>query len=198
MIGLVVFLPALLQAEPWEKVAAVGDGDSITLAGGQRVRYLGLNAPERGGNGAGEFLAEEAFRYNKRLVNGREVRLEYDPERRDRYDRLLAYVFLRDGLFANKELIRRGFAHVLVQTPKLTRFEELLQAQREAMEAGEGIWEKALQETDQGYRGQRVSLKFHRLSCPLGEQIRARNLVRFKHKREAYWLGYSPCRQCRP
>jgi micrococcal nuclease len=192
------FSPVFLQAGSWEKVTGVGDGDSIALANGERVRYLGINAPERGGTGEREFFAEEAYQYNRQLVRGREVRLEFDPERRDRYDRLLAYVFLKDGLFVNKELIRQGYAHVLVQTPRLSRFEELLQAQREAIQAKKGIWEKALQESDMGYRGQKVTLKFHRLSCPLGAHIRPQNLVLFKVKEEAFWLGYSPCRQCKP
>jgi endonuclease YncB( thermonuclease family) len=195
---LLFLLPILVQAEPWELVVSVGDGDSISLSSGEKVRYLGINAPERGLQEGGEFLAEEAWNHNKRLVKGREVRLEFDLEKRDRYGRLLAYVFLKDGLFVNEELVRQGYAHVLVQTPRLSRFEPLLKAQREALKERRGIWTRALEETDRGYRGHKTTLKFHRLSCPLGSQIRAHNLVLFNNKKEAYWLGYSPCRQCKP
>jgi micrococcal nuclease len=182
----------------WHKVASVEDGDSITLENGRRVRYLGIDSPERGGPGKGEPWADEAHRLNRRLVRGQEVRLEYEAERLDRYQRLLARVYLRNGLWVNGELVRKGLAHVLFQAPNTEKFEELLKWQREAMADRRGIWNKTLEETDSGYRGQGITRKFHRRNCLNGQKIAARNLALFKHKKDAYAQGFSPCRICRP
>lgn len=182
----------------WLKVTSVQDGDSITLENGRRVRYLGIDSPERGGPGKGEYLAEEAQRLNRQLVLGKEIRLEYEPERQDRYQRLLAQVYLKNGLWVNGELINRGLGHVLFQAPNGGQFEELLKRQRAALNDRRGIWKKALEETDSGYLGQRLTRKFHRAACADGLKIAGRNLIPFKSKKDAYWLGFSPCRLCRP
>lgn len=198
LIVLFWVLPGGALSAGWELVTGVMDGDTIQLAKGQKVRYLGIDAPERGGNGPAEFLAEEAFLFNRRLVLNKKVRLEAGPEEQDRYGRVLAYVFLADGLFVNGELIKKGFAHVLYHGPGQDRFEALLRWQREAIQEARGIWAKALEETAALYRGQRGSRRFHRQDCSFGEKIVSKNLVLFKSKKEAYWQGYSPCRICKP
>lgn len=182
----------------WKKVVRVDDGDSIRLEDGRRVRYLGIDAPEMGEAGKGEFLAEEAASFNRRLVLGREVRLELEREERDRYERLLAQVVLRDGRWVNEALVAAGLAHVLYQPPNTERFESLLRVQRKALDAGRGIWQEALRDTEAAYRASEKSRKFHRPDCPLGQRISPVNLKRFQRKKEAYWRGYSPCRVCRP
>ncbi|HSO71802.1 MAG TPA: thermonuclease family protein [Thermodesulfobacteriota bacterium] len=179
-------------------MTSVEDGDSITLDNGRRVRYLGIDSPERGGPGKGEYLAEEAHRFNRRLVRGQEVRLEYEAERLDRYQRLLARVYLKNGLWVNGEMVKKGLAHVLYQAPNTDKFDELLKRQQDAMDHRRGIWSRALEETDSAYRGQGITRKFHRRDCVDGQKIAARNLVLFKHKKDAYAQGFSPCRICRP
>ena len=190
--------PGPVQAQTWIRVASVADGDSISLSNGERVRYLGINAPERGEPGKAEFLAQEAFQFNRNLVLGKEIRVEFEGEKRDRFNRELAYVYLQDGTWVNRELVKEGYAHVLYQSPGLEKFEEFLSAQQEAIRGKRGIWQKALQETEPGYRGQGKSRKFHRLDCAYGRRISAKNQVIFTTKKEAYWLGFSPCRSCRP
>ena len=201
LFSLFILFPAPIRAESpaeWRKVAGVEDGDSITLEDGRRVRYLGIDSPERGGPGKGEYLAEEAHRFNRQLVRGQEVRLEYEAERLDRYQRLLAQVYLKNGLWVNGEMVRKGLAHVRCQAPNTEKFEALLKCQREAMDDRRGIWSKALEETDSGYRGQGTTRKFHRRDCGNGQKIAARNLIVFRYKKDAYGQGFSPCRVCRP
>src|SRR3990172_5325406 len=116
-LSLLIALAALLcccgakpQGPPPEAlVVQVGDGDTVTIAGGQKVRLLGIDAPEleREGRPA-DFLAHKAKAELARLVQGRQVRLEYDQLRYDQYGRLLAYLFLPDGLNVNAELVRQG------------------------------------------------------------------------------------------
>jgi micrococcal nuclease len=202
---LVTLLILLFWCLPEESLSAgrglvigVMDGDTIQLANGQRIRYLGIDSPERGGSGPSEFLAEEAYLFNRLLVLNKEVRLEDGAEARDRYGRVLAYVFLTDGLFVNGEMIKKGLAHVFYHGPWMERFDELLKWQRAAIRDSRGIWARALKETDDHYRGQTGSRRFHRQDCSFGGKIVPKNLILFQSKKEAYWQGYSPCRSCKP
>jgi micrococcal nuclease len=179
-------------------VTGVIDGDTIIIADGQRVRYLGIDTPERGKDGPDEFLAREAYLFNRNLVLHKKVRLVYGPERRDRFERVLAYVFLDNDLFINGEIVKNGLAHVLYHGPWMERFDDLLQWQREAIQNSRGIWSKILKESEDRYRGQIHTRRFHRPDCSLGKKITTRNLITFHSKKEAYWQGYSPCQACKP
>lgn len=69
------------------------------------------------------------------------VRLEFDVERRDRYDRLLAYVRrVSDGMFVNAELVRSGYAQTMTIPPNVRYADRFLQLQREARREGRGLW----------------------------------------------------------
>jgi micrococcal nuclease len=116
------------------------DGDTILLANGDRVRYIGINTPEtKHPYKPVEYFGKEASDYNKRLVESKWVRLEYDVERRDRYGRLLAYVFL-DDLFINAKMVKEGYAQVYTVPPNVKHQELFLKLQREARENGRGLW----------------------------------------------------------
>jgi micrococcal nuclease len=98
-------------------VVHVVDGDTIhvELDGRiEKVRYIGVNAPEIHHPTKGEEPGgREAREVNRRLVEGKAVRLELDVRERDRNSRLLAYVFV-DGTMVNAELVRLGYAQVTV------------------------------------------------------------------------------------
>jgi len=177
----------------------VDDGDTIVLDNGQKIRYLGINAPEIAHDDRpGEPFGEAALKYNLQLVKGKEVRLETDVEKYDRYGRLLAYVFLKDGTFVNLEMVRAGYAYVLFLSPYLHYTSKLLAAQREAMKAHKNIWQVLLKETCAYYLGNKKSHKFHRPDCKYGKKILPSNLVIFKTKWDAFFQGFSPCRSCKP
>ena len=134
---------ALLLAVPSAEaqlVERVIDGDTVVVRGVGRVRLIGVDTPETvDPRRAVEFFGREASAFTKRLLEGQRVRLEYDRERTDRYGRTLAYVYLRDGTFANAEIVRRGYGHAYTRFPfrYLDRFRRL---EREAREAGRGLW----------------------------------------------------------
>ncbi|MCL6622480.1 MAG: thermonuclease family protein [Syntrophobacterales bacterium] len=180
-------------------VAQVQDGDTLTLTDGRKVRLVGIDAPELEKEGQpAEFLAHKAKKILTDLTQGRRVRLEYDRLRYDRFQRLLAYVFLEDGTFVNRELVARGLARVYSQPPNTARQEELLAAQREALEAGRGIWREALKQDEDFYLANRKTLRFHRPGCHLAGEIAPANRLRLTSKKDAYLQGFSPCRTCRP
>lgn len=123
-------------------VAEVKDGDTIVIGDGKGtlVRYIGIDTPEIARQDSpGDPLSEEALEYNRKLVGGKSVRLEYDSERYDVYGRLLAYVFT-DGVCVNEELLRQGLATPLFIEPNLTYRERFERAAEEAKEGKRGVW----------------------------------------------------------
>jgi len=126
-------------------VVRVVDGDTIGVRIGdrvERVRYIGVDTPESVKPGASvQCFAEAAHELNERLVARRRVRLVTDAERRDRYGRLLAYVYRAgDGLFVNAELVRRGYAQTLTIPPNVRYAARLSTLARRARAAGAGLW----------------------------------------------------------
>jgi micrococcal nuclease len=120
-------------------VVKVVDGDTIDVdLDGQRVRvrYIGVNTPETKHPTKGrEPCGGEASAANRTLVDGRTVRLELDVQPWDRYQRLLAYVYVGE-LMVNAELVRQGYA----QPPDVRYQSQFLDLQRAAREAGVGCW----------------------------------------------------------
>ena len=86
-------------------VAEVVDGDTIELTDGRRVRYIGINTPERD-----QPYYREATEANRQLVAGQAVQLEFDQDTFDQYGRTLAYIWV-DGRMANLEILSQGFAN---------------------------------------------------------------------------------------
>ena len=140
----ILFLVSLLSCStsgPREfGVKRVLDGDTIELENGERVRYIGINTPEIAHPPRGaEFFGPKAAEANRELVEGKRVRLEFDVQKRDRYGRLLAYVYV-DSLFVNAELVKRGYAYAYTYPPNVKYAELFVRLQREAREAGRGLW----------------------------------------------------------
>ncbi len=129
------------------EVRRVYDGDTIeALVDGraERVRYIGIDTPERDDpRQPVREMAGIATAANRRLVEGRRVRLEYDVERRDRYGRLLAYVWVGDTL-VNEVLAREGYAAARSFPPNLRHQERLRDAERQARDAGRNLWDGRL------------------------------------------------------
>lgn len=115
-------------------VALVVDGDTIELADGRRVRYIGVNTPERD-----QPYYQEATEANRQLVANRQVYLEFDQETFDQYGRTLAYIWV-DGMLANREIVARGYANVFTVPPNVRYEAEFRAAEREAREAERGLW----------------------------------------------------------
>jgi micrococcal nuclease len=127
------------------RVTRVVDGDTIKVRMGgdeETVRYIGVDTPEtKKPNTPVQCFGKKASAYNERLVDGRLVRLRFDVERRDRYGRLLAYVYRReDGLFVNDALVRNGYAMTLTIPPNVAHEADFRVSQRRARDAGKGLW----------------------------------------------------------
>jgi len=120
------------------KVNKVIDGDTIVLEGGEIVRYIGIDSPETGQEG-GDCFAQEAFNANKELVEGKEVKLKKDVSERDRYGRLLRYVWI-DDIFINQYLIKEGYALSAKYPPDIKYAEQFDSFEAQAKGGNLGLW----------------------------------------------------------
>jgi len=131
-------------------VTKVIDGDTITLENGEVVRYIGIDTPEtvHPSKEVGCF-GEESSKKNKELVGGKLVRLEKDISERDKYQRLLRYVWV-DDIFVNDYLVREGYATSVSYPPDVKYQEQFRQAEQEARENNRGLWSSCIDTSTQG------------------------------------------------
>jgi len=116
-------------------VVSVIDGDTIDVmldGQRQRVRYIGINTPERD-----EPCYADATRANESLVDGRTITMVIDTTNTDRFDRLLRYIYVGDT-FVNAELIRQGYAEAVSFPPNVAFYDTFRDLEREAARANLG------------------------------------------------------------
>jgi micrococcal nuclease len=129
-------------AEPTARtVVRVVDGDTIVLDGQEKVRLIGVDTPETVySQRPVEWFGREASAFTTRRLQGKTITLAYDQQRRDRFQRTLAYVCL-DGHSVNEEIIHEGYGFAYVKYPfradLMARFRA---AERQARDAGRGLW----------------------------------------------------------
>jgi endonuclease YncB( thermonuclease family) len=184
------------SAQTRYRVKWVNDGDTIVLTNRWRVRYIGIDAPEIDHqNQKAQPYAYASRSFNKRLVSSGKIDLEFDEERRDRYGRVLAYIFLADGSFLNARMLENGLAYYLYRKPNLKYDKRLLKAQRDGMKAQQGLW-RNWKEKKGNYIGNKRSRRFHRTTCPDAKKIKWKNRTRFSTKWDAFHAGYAPAKKC--
>jgi micrococcal nuclease len=155
---LVLFLSLPLYSQDFTRMVSVTDGDTIKVEyRGKResVRLIGIDTPEsrvnprakkesqRTGQDLKTILAlgKRATAFVKTLVKpGDQVRLEFDVQQRDRYGRLLGYVYLSNGKMLNEEIVKAGYANLLTIPPNVKYKDRFLEAYREAREGKRGLW----------------------------------------------------------
>lgn len=127
------------------KIASFEDGDTVTVdmnGREERVRLIGVDTPEtQDPRKPVQCFGKAASEFTKNLIGSQPVRLEADPlsDNRDRYDRLLRYVYLPDGRLVQAEIIRQGYGFAYTSFP-FTKIDEFSALQREAREQNRGLW----------------------------------------------------------
>lgn len=153
--------PLLQTSANYRKVfvSKVLTPDTIELESGERVHLLGLSGPralkityaERDEHGfiipkqvdPATSVEEAAFHYVRSLLEDKNVRLEFDSQRRNEENTLQAYVFLMDGSLVNAEILRQGAAHLRITPPNIKYADQLRSAYQEArreMRGMQGQW----------------------------------------------------------
>lgn len=130
------------------RVTKVVDGDTFYIddgtARGQRIRLIGIDAPETRKSSRKEigYYGKEASNYLSKVLKGNSIRLEYDVTRKDRYGRTLAYAYLENGLFLNADLVKKGYAMTLTLPPNVKHAALFQKLQEEARTHKRGLWGK--------------------------------------------------------
>ncbi|MBL4775397.1 MAG: thermonuclease family protein [Mariprofundus sp.] len=125
----------------WVQVASVFDGDTFRTRRGEKVRLLGINTPETAhGSQAAQAYGVEAKRRLRQLIVGQSVQLRSDKDKRDKYGRTLAQVYLRDGRWVNDIMVKEGLAHVYTFAPNFYWADHLLKSEAMARRDMQGMW----------------------------------------------------------
>jgi Staphylococcal nuclease homologue len=155
----------------------------------------------------------EASAFTKRYAEGQTVRLEFEGQRKDRYDRTRAYVYLEDGTLLNADLIRQGYGFAYTQVP-FSHLDEFRQLERDARDARRGLWgsdgahsqipptvtlalvsaplEQLPTNATETVYGTRTGTNYHRVGC----RHLARSQIAMTLKAAA--AKYQPCSVCKP
>jgi micrococcal nuclease len=133
------------QSSATAMVTRVVEGDTVEISpavqGMTRVRFIGVDAPETEDPICGKQpYGDEAFTYTKSRLENQRVGLEFDVQKTDHNDRLLAYVYPTDEEMFNETLLREGYAQLATFRPNVQYDERLQAAQEEARAAGRGLW----------------------------------------------------------
>ncbi|MBU1112249.1 MAG: thermonuclease family protein [Candidatus Omnitrophica bacterium] len=148
LLFLVIFLiscRSIPQDHSQILVSEVIDGDTVRLANGRLLRYIGIDTPETNLKKGGKFIyqpqpfAEEAKEYNRKLVEGKTVKIEFDLEKEDKYGRLLGYCFV-DDIFVNAKLIEQGYAVLYTYPPNVKYADRFFDLQKQARDKKAGLW----------------------------------------------------------
>ncbi|MDX8382133.1 MAG: thermonuclease family protein [Ghiorsea sp.] len=127
--------------ERWVTVQKVLDGDTFKTMQGEKIRLLNINTPEiQHDTSPAQPFGYQAKAALQNLIAGKQVRLTFDKEKKDKYKRTLAHVYLRDGLWVNAELVRLGFAHVYTFVPNIKAAKALFAIEREAISNRLNMW----------------------------------------------------------
>lgn len=119
------------------------DGDTIVVkikGKEEKVRLIGVNTPEMDHpDPKVKTLANEAYLFTKKMVEGKDVKLEFDQQKNDKYGRLLAYVYLLDGTFLNAEIIKQGYGFAFTRYP-FKFLDQFRGFEKESRENKRGLW----------------------------------------------------------
>ncbi|MCK4632040.1 MAG: thermonuclease family protein [candidate division Zixibacteria bacterium] len=174
-------------------VVRVVDGDTVELRGGDRLRLLAVDTPEKG-----QPFYEEACRFLSDQVLAKQVEIIFGGKRRDGYGRLLGFLYI-DNVCINEAILRSGMGclYLFEDNIGLPQIEPLLAAQVEAINGDRGIWSVDYRPEDH-YVAAKGSFRFHRPGCRAIARTRVDNRLIFDSREEAALIGLSPCRTCRP
>jgi len=139
LLIILTFYSHLLLAQTQEGVVKrVIDGNTVELDTGQTVRYIGVAVPDPAK--PDKCFGKEALEFNRNLVVGKKIRLEYDEKVKDN-ELFLAYVY-QDSVFVNAEIIKQGYGSVFIVSPNVKFASEFIKLEAEAKQAKRGMWEQ--------------------------------------------------------
>jgi micrococcal nuclease len=197
------------------------DGDTVIIdmdGTEERVRLIGVDTPESVHPDSDRNVpyGEIASEFTKDKLEGKRVGIELDAQERDRYGRLLAYVYIGGEMF-NETLLSEGHAVIATYPPNVRYADKFALLQEDARERGVGLWalyadDATDQKDDAGaeqvdglrtgdpvnYIGNTGTKKFHLPSCRYVSSIKEDNIARFSERGDAIAAGLEACKVCNP
>lgn len=135
--------PVVLEKRQEGEILRVVDGDTyeIFIGGREKVRLIGVDTPESLAPQKERNVKEGrvASDFAKELLEGKFVQVEYDVQERDRYGRVLAYLYI-DGKMINEILLEEGMAQTATYPPNIKYADRFREIERAARESGKGFW----------------------------------------------------------
>lgn len=127
------------------KVVSVVDGDTFKIiyeGKEEKVRLIGIDTPESVHPDKSKNIeyGTQVSNYVKELIQKKEVRLEFDVSQRDKYGRLLAYVYLENNEMLNEKLLKEGYAKISTYPPNVKYVEHFTKIQEESRKNKVGLW----------------------------------------------------------
>ena len=185
------------KVEESGKCIKVVDGDTIYLDNGKKIRFVGVNTPEKGVDG---YLTSKLF--VQKLCLNKEVGIDVDNSKHsDKYGRTLGVVIV-DGKNVNEMLLKEGLAEVMYIPP--SEFYPYLWANNSTHipDAHTSYTNTKTTSNTQdiigNYIGNTNTGKFHKSSCNWGQKISSGNKITFSSRNDAINQGYQPCKVCNP
>ena len=171
----------------------VVDGDTIYLDNGDKIRFVGVNTPEKGVEG---YLTSKLF--VQKLCLGKTVGIDVDNSKKsDKYSRTLGVVII-DGKNVNEMLLKEGLAEVMYIPP--SEFYPYNWADNSThIPTSQNTYTNTVSKDISGnYIGNTNTGKFHQSTCKWGQKISSANKITFTSRNEAISQGYQPCKVCNP
>jgi len=162
-------------------VKQVYDGDTLRLANGDKIRLIGINAPEMNyKSGDPDPYAKQATQYLRKKVLNKRVGIRYGTSPKDKYKRHLAHVFLSDGTNIQAELIRNGFAFNIAIPPNLWQQRCYQSLEKNAQTHSKGLWQKKFYRPLNAIHINKQTLGFSRVKGTIQS---------IKETKKSYWLN---------
>lgn len=175
-------------------------GDTVRLKGGKSLHYIGVQSPPLQSKiPLVRTYGENALAFNKSLVEGKKILIEWDSQIRDDLGRLLGYVTLEDGTFVNQRVLEEGHGRAVSTSPNTRYSGTLRRAALGARRNAQGLWkeEPTNPYLNSEYVGEKNTKIFYFPDSPELERIPEAQLVKFRSRVEAVAEGYKPCPTCR-
>lgn len=192
LLWVIFQLPAYAQFCGTEKIDArvavtfVYDGDTVQLSDGRKVRFIGINTPERGKDGQPDepyYAQARDYLIQQLKIHNQQLQLKYGQQTQDRYGRLLAHPFIGQGENLTQHLLAQGLGYTVAIPPNLAFIDCYKNAEQLAQQQRRGIWSHAVAKPISAAALQTSDLGFHRV------QGKVERIGKSSH---AYWLNLTP------
>lgn len=185
----------------WYTVKEVLSGESVRIMSGKEIRYASIEAPDISHiNAQVRDMAVKSKDFNRSLVDGKKIRLEWGSKIRSSDGAYVAFVFMENGVFVNDRVLLEGYAKAAIEQPNVEYADELRKSAKRARNTRRGLW--ALERPDaagrtKGVIGDKMKREFHLPDCEELEGVPGGHRAEFDSPVDAISKGYKMAKCCK-